>query len=129
MSLDKIVVTIAGLSLIPFIYWFFFGKKEEKSSTLTSSKKYNKGNLTADIVVDGGYKPAIIFLEKGRKITLRIIRKDANTCLSDIILPDFKVSKYLPMDKEVQIELNPETSGEFPFHCGMNMFHGKIVVD
>lgn len=30
MSLDKLIVTIAGLIGIIFTYWFFFGKKEGK---------------------------------------------------------------------------------------------------
>ncbi len=128
MDLSKLSVTVIGGALIVLIYWFFFGKKE-LSSPKESLKKDNKGNLNVDITVDGGYKPAVIFLEKGKKTTLKITRKDSNTCLSDIIIPDFKLSKYLPMNKEVQIEMTPDKTGEFPFHCGMNMFHGKIVVD
>jgi len=26
--MDKLIVTIAGIGLIAFIYWFFFGKKK-----------------------------------------------------------------------------------------------------
>ena len=127
MELDKILVIIIGSVLIVFIYWFFFGKKEEGTEKQFKSIDI-KGVANVDIVVDGGYKPAVIFLQKGVKNKLNILRKDPNSCLGDIVLPDFKVSKYLPLNKEVSIEITPEKEGEFPFHCGMNMFHGKLIV-
>jgi|CXWL01.1.fsa_nt_gi plastocyanin domain-containing protein len=128
MTPEKILVTTIGASIIGFIYWFFFGNNGQKSE-VDIVKKDKKGNSSIEIVVDGGYKPAVIFIEKGVKTTLKIIRKDPNTCLSDIILPDFKLSKYLPLNKEVGIDLTPEKEGEYQFHCGMNMFHGRIVVN
>lgn len=30
--MDKIIVTLGGISLIAFIYWFFFGKREEEKN-------------------------------------------------------------------------------------------------
>jgi plastocyanin domain-containing protein len=120
--MDKILVTISGLGLIVFIYWFFFGKKDEQSYSQSVS------NGEVDIVVDGGYKPSVIKVKKGEETTLTILRKDSNSCLEEIILPDFKISKYLPLGKEVEIKITPQKEGEYPFHCGMNMFHGKIVV-
>jgi plastocyanin domain-containing protein len=33
MTPEKIVVTITGLILIGFIYWFFFGKKDDMQHT------------------------------------------------------------------------------------------------
>ncbi len=127
MNLSQIIVTVLGLGSITLIYWFFFGDKTSEN-VKESLKTDQKGKMSVNIIVDGGYKPAVIFLDKGKKTTLKIIRKDSNTCLSDIILPDFKLSKYLPLNKEVQINVTPEKEGEYLFHCGMNMFHGKIVV-
>lgn len=120
--MDKIIVTVAGLGLIGIIYWFFFGKKPSDSGVLDV-----QGDV--DVIVDGGYRPSVIRIKKEKTTTLRILRKDPNSCLEDIILPDFKISKYLPLNKEVQVEITPQESGEFPFHCGMNMYHGKIIVE
>lgn len=117
--MDKILITIGGIFTIGFIWWFFFGKKE--------------GEVVAgdelEVVVDGGYKPAAIKVKKGKTTTLKILRKDPNSCLEEIILSDFKIKKYLPLNKEVEISITPQKSGEFEFHCGMNMYHGKIVVE
>lgn len=118
--MDKTLISLGGVALIGFILWFFFGKKEEIAESTTGE---------VDIVVDGGYKPSVIKLRKGRETTLKILRKDPNSCLEEIVLPDFKIKKYLPLNKTVEITLTPEKVGEFPFHCGMNMFHGKVVVE
>ena len=119
MDFIKIIVSVGGIGLIGLIYWFFFGKKE--------SEVVASGSI--DILVDGGYSPQVIRIERGRKIKLLLTRKDPNTCLEEFIIPDFKIKKYLPLNKTIEVEINPDKAGEFPFHCGMNMFHGKVVVE
>ena len=119
MTPDKILVTAGGVGLAVFIFWFFFGKKEETSVAV--------GNKI-DVLVDGGYKPSVIKLRKGQKTTITLLRSDPNSCLEEFILLEFKIKKYLPLNKQVEIEISPTKPGEFKFHCGMNMFHGKVVV-
>jgi plastocyanin domain-containing protein len=121
MSIDKILVTFLGMGVIGFIWWFFFGKK-------SSFAEATEGQGEISIIVDGGYKPSTIVIKKGVETTLYITRKDQNSCLEDIVLPEFKIKEYLPLNEIVEIKVTPNKSGEFPFHCGMNMFHGKIIV-
>ncbi|MBI3559990.1 cupredoxin domain-containing protein [Candidatus Gottesmanbacteria bacterium] len=115
--MDKLIVTISGILSLGGIYWFFFGKKEE---AVDASDAWT-------ITVEGGYKPNTIKIPKDKAATLTLIRKDQNSCLEEIVFPDYKIKEYLPLNKEVTITLPPphKPSG---FHCGMNMFHGKIVV-
>ena len=115
--MDKTIVTISGIAAIAGIYWFFFGKKEEAMEVTDK--------LT--ILVDGGYKPSTIRIKKDKPVTLTVIRKDENSCLEKIVFPDYKIKEYLPLNKSVTITLPPphKPSG---FHCGMNMFHGRIEV-
>ena len=117
--MEKILVSIGGVALIAFVYWFFFGKRREVI-VVTSGR--------IDVIVDGGYKPEAIKIKRGEKVTLSLLRKDPNPCLEEFILPDFKIKKYLPLGKTVDVEIMPDKAGTFSFHCGMNMFHGKIVV-
>ena len=84
---------------------------------------------SVDILVDGGYKPDNIRIKKGVTTTLVFERKDPNTCLEEIIIPDFKIKRYLPLGKKVEIQLTPEKIGVFQTHCGMGMFHGQIIVE
>lgn len=116
--MDNIIVTTIGLGLIAAIYWFFFGKKEE---SVTAEESIT-------IAVNGGYKPNIIRLKQGKTTTLTFVRKDPNTCLEDFYIPDFKIKEYFPMNKPVSITLTPPSKGTYGFHCGMNMYQGKIEV-
>ena len=115
--MDKIIVTLSGISLIAIIYWFFFGKKEEAMDAK------NSWNIT----VDGGYKPATIKVFKDKPATLTFTRRDPNSCLEELVFPDYKIKEYLPLNKPVTVTLPPppKPSG---FHCGMNMFHGRIEI-
>ncbi len=122
MTIDKLLVTFVGAGLVGFIWWFFFGKRDESSSVVSGS------NGSIDVIVSGGYDPALIKVRKGQPTTFKILRKDSNTCLEEIIIPGFKVKEYLPLNKEVKVKITPRASGEFGFHCGMGMYHGKIVV-
>lgn len=117
-AMDKIIVTITGLLTIIGIYWFFFGKKEEAMEAKNSW----------DILVEGGYKPATIAVPLGKKTTLTFTRKDPNSCLEEVIIEDFKIKEFLPINKPVTITISPAKTGTFRMHCGMNMFHGKIEV-
>lgn len=116
--MDKIIVSGIGVLLLGGIYWFFFGKKEETGVT---SDQW-------DILVDGGYKPNRIRIPKDKTVTLKITRKDTNPCLEEIMFPDYKIKKYLPLNKQTTIILNPPHLKISEFHCGMNMYHGKIKV-
>ncbi len=120
MSLDKILVAIASIGGVVLTYWFFLMKKEGEAVVVAA------GNV--DIVVEGGYSPSVISIPKGQATTINFTRRDPSSCLEEVVLPDFRVRKYLPLNKKVPITLTPQKSGEFDFACGMNMFHGKIIV-
>lgn len=116
--MDKIIVTVGGGALIAFIYWFFFGKREGVVKV--------EGKV--QILVSGGYKPENIEIKKGKETKLVFERTDPSSCLEEVVIPDFKIRRYLPSGKKTEIKITPEREGVFEIHCGMNMFHGKIVV-
>lgn len=118
MNLDKIIVILAGLAGIIFTYWFFLMKKE---NIVEASDEI-------DITVEGGYSPEVISVPKGKTTKLNFLRKDPSDCLEEVVLSDFKIRRRLPLNQKVTIEITPKKSGEFNFSCGMNMFHGKLIV-
>ncbi len=118
MSLDKFLVIIFGVIGIFFTHWFFLLKKDKVVEVENS----------IDILVEGGYSPETISVTKGKTTTLNFTRSDSNSCLEEVIIPDFKIRKYLPMNKSVSISITPKKEGVFEIVCGMNMFHGKIIV-
>ncbi len=118
MTIDKLIVTIFSLAGMAFTYWFFLMKKEEVVSVTDS----------VDIIVEGGYAPNTISIPKGKTTKINFVRKDPSSCLEEVVLGDFKIRKYLPLNQKVTVEVTPKVKGEFGFACGMNMFHGKIKV-
>ncbi len=119
MTPDKIIVTIIGLLGVAFTYWFFLGKRDKEVVVSDSS---------VDVVVEGGYTPETISIPKGKTTRINFIRKDPSSCLEEVVLGDFKVRKYLPLNQTVTVELTPQQTGEFTYACGMNMYHGKTIV-
>lgn len=116
--MDKIIVSIFGILSIIFTYWFFFMKK---INTVQAEGMIN-------ILIDGGYKPERISIPYGQKTRLIFERKDSSACLEDVIIADFKVRKFLPLNEKIEIIITPNKKGIFDFSCGMGMFHGKLIV-
>ncbi|MBI2268631.1 MAG: cupredoxin domain-containing protein [Candidatus Blackburnbacteria bacterium] len=119
METDKVIVTILGILGIAFTYWFFLGKKERE--VVASSDN-------VEITVEGGYSPEAVVIPKGKTTKITFIRKDPSSCLSEVVLGDFKIRKELPLNTPVTVEITPQNPGTFGYSCGMNMYHGKIVV-
>lgn len=143
MTLDKIIVIVVSLFGIGFTYWFFLGKKDRVATKVLNSADSTyltvstgspqagaeqAGRLQVDIIVDGGYFPEVIEIPKDKTTTLNFVRKDPSSCLEEVVISDFKVRKFLPLNQKISIEITPRQSGEFKFTCGMNMFHGKIII-
>ena len=116
--MDKIIVSVFGVAGIAFTYWFFLMKKENEIAVSNS----------VTIIVDGGYTPEVISIPRGKTTKITFLRKDPTNCLEEVVLGDFKVKKYLPLNQKVTIEITPKKTGEFTYSCGMNMYHGKIIV-
>ena len=105
------IVTIVCITLIAFILFWFF-KKPEKSGQKAQQKK---GYQEIRVEVMGGYTPELIILKK--------------SVPARIVFPDFGVHADLPMGEEYVVEITPEQAGEYGFSCGMNMMHGKMIVE
>ena len=118
MSLDKIFALIFSFTGIIFTYWFFLMRKEKEVEVMDE----------VDIKVEGGYSPEVISIPRGKTTKINFLRTDPTDCLSDVVLADFKIKRELPLNQKVSIEITPQRSGEYKFSCGMNMYHGKIVV-
>lgn len=116
--MDKVIVTLfSGLGIV-FVYWFFFCKNE---TTIEASD-------SVEILVDGGYSPENIVIKKGKNTKVTFLRTDPSSCLEEVVLSDFHIRKYLPLNKKVTIELKPQSEGKFSFTCGMNMYHGTLII-
>jgi plastocyanin domain-containing protein len=121
---NRALVTLGGLGLISLeLWWFLFSKPKSRQAT-------TQGEIQeVTITVDGGYDPSQILVRVGQPVRLNFYRKDANSCLEEVRLPDFHITRELPLNRVTPIEFTPDQPGTYTFTCGMNMFRGEIQAE
>lgn len=125
MTLDRIVVDVAGVLLIGFIVWFFWlGKRKGVRAALTSG-----GYQEQMVLVKGGYTPDVIIVQHGKPVRLNFVRQETQSCSEVVFLSGFNKSAKLPEGQTVPVEFLPQEPGEYEFACQMGMFRGRIVVE
>jgi len=122
--MTRILVLIIGLAIIGFIVWWFFGNHQVASATAAVADN----NQNVDIEVKGGYSPEVVTLTKGVPATINFTRKDASSCLDRVVFSDFGINQELPQNEPQTINIDTSKAGEFQWACGMDMFHGKLII-
>ena len=123
MNAGDIVVLAGGLALTGVIGWFFFGPKKAHSADVV-------GNVQeVTVTVKGGYSPDLVRVRQGVPLRIVFNRQESGECTSRVVFPDFGLNRSLPAYAQTTVELMPDLPGEFGFACGMNMVHGKLIVE
>jgi plastocyanin domain-containing protein len=113
-------INILGFLFIALIVWWFW---------LYKPKEAELGNSDLLITVENGtYSPSRIKLPAGIAVELKFIRKDQSPCSETLLIPELQVSETLPLNKLKTIQLPAMLSGEYAFHCQMQMYRGLITV-
>jgi thiol-disulfide isomerase/thioredoxin len=94
----------------------------------TAGSKRSQVQTRTIIINSEGYQPSAIKLRRGVLARLTFIRKAAESCGTEVIIPAYRINRALPLDVPVLIEFKPNRSGRFKFTCGMDMFRGSILV-
>lgn len=95
-------------------------KKSEASTPLA--------DVTAD---DHGFSPPSFKLAgggPGSHGTVTFIRTTDKTCATEVVFPDLKLEKKLPLNEVVSVELPTDAPKTLTFQCGMAMYKGAVVV-
>lgn len=122
--MEKFLVIIGAVLLIGFIAWWFFGKHETSETEATMSGDRQE----VEVVVNGGYTPSIVVLKQGVPASVVFDRKDPSGCFNEVMFPDFGIHETLPVNEKLAIDIDTSRAGEYSYACGMNMFHGKVVI-
>ena len=120
----KLSVLLVGILVMGFITWWFFGKHQvaEETAQVTANQQ------SVDIEVNGGYSPENVVLKQGVPAVLNFTRKDASSCLDRVVFSDFGINQALPKDQVEAVTIDTSKSGEYEWACGMDMFHGKVII-
>jgi P-type Cu+ transporter len=111
-----VVLTLVGL-------WFFFGKRKSQLAEMVD------GVQQVNVLVQGAYSPSLIRVRQGVPLRIVFDRREGGECTSQVVFADMKKSFDLPAFRKTTVTLQPDDIGEFGFACGMNMVHGKLIVE
>lgn len=122
--MEKLLVLIGAVILIGFIFWWFFGKhKTNEGESIVSNNKQE-----VEVIVNGSYTPNTVVLKQGIPASIIFNRKDPSGCFNEVMFPDFGIHETLPVEKKYNISIDTSKPGEYRYACGMNMFHGKVII-
>lgn len=124
MNLSQIIALVIALIVIALIIWWFFGKKNNDVKVAQTSQNKQK----ATIVVKGGYSPETVVLKKGVDAEVVFDMQDSTACLSHVVFEQLGVDKDLTKQKLTTVKIPTDKAQTFSFACGMDMFHGKVIV-
>ena len=124
MSLDQLFVLLGGIAAIVWVLWYFLLARRSAAKASRSGS----GTQEITVTVRGGYDPARLEVEAGRPVRLWFDRQETSGCSEEVVLPDFKIRRFLPPLQKTAVEFTPEQAGEYEFTCGMGMLRGKLIV-
>jgi plastocyanin domain-containing protein len=116
-----LIVNIVGLLVIAVIVWWFWLYKPQQAAAAT--------NELVIVVENGVYQPSRIKLPANQPSKLQFLRKDGSPCSETLVIPELQISESLPLNKQKVIELPAMNSGEYAFHCQMQMYRGLLTVE
>ncbi|APP02657.1 cupredoxin domain-containing protein [Lactobacillus delbrueckii] len=123
MLVNGLVILVAA-ALIGLIIWWFFGNFQKSSQQADLAN----GRQEGQVVVKGGYEPEVLYLKQGVPAEVTFKMEDKTACLSHLVFPSLGVDKDLSKEKLAKVQIPTDKAGEIDYACGMDMFHGKIVV-
>ena len=118
-----LIVVAAALVLTAALGWFFFGPRKVSSAEMVG------GRQEVHVTVKGGYAPNLVRVKQGVPLRILFDRQETGECTSQVVFADFGVTKALPAFATTAVDLVPDRAGDFGFACGMNMVHGRLLVE
>jgi plastocyanin domain-containing protein len=86
----------------------------------------------ADVTAnEHGFTPASLKIPSGgpgSRGTVSFVRTTDQTCATEVVFPDLKLQKDLPLNQVVKVDLPTDTAKTLTFQCGMGMYKGAVVV-
>ena len=86
------------------------------------------GNQVIKVNVANGYEPEVVEFKQGTPAKIIFNRSNDSACLARVQSDEIQFNTDLPLNQDVEVAINTDQKGEFNYACGMNMFHGKVVI-
>ncbi len=117
-------IALGVYGLIVLIRW------QPQNNTATAGTSTNvaveNGTQYIDLTAKGGYAPRKTMAKAGLPTVLRVTTNGTYDCSSSIVVPQAKVSMYLPDSGVTPIDLGTPVAGITSGTCGMGMYNFEI---
>lgn len=79
-------------------------------------------------VSDHGFVPSSIQTKRGQPLTLEFTRVSDQTCAKQVTFPELNLTKDLPLNTTVTIQVPTDVARTLTFQCGMGMYRSAVVI-
>jgi plastocyanin domain-containing protein len=93
-----------------------------------TSVRAGPGSSVAIVADEHGFTPSSVAVETGSPLTLVFTRTTEDTCANQVVFPELKITKDLPLKQPVSVDVPSGAARTLGFQCGMGMFKGKVVI-
>jgi plastocyanin domain-containing protein len=108
---------------------FACSRGESSSAADTPIPPAPPGTQQTKIVVDGkGFTPSEVKVDKGKPASLVFVRTTDGTCAKQVVFPELKLEKDLPLNTPVSIDVPTSEARTLTFQCGMAMYKSSVVI-
>jgi plastocyanin domain-containing protein len=97
----------------------------EPTANVTQAPASGKVAVT---VGQDGFSPSNVTARKGQPLTLEFKRITDKTCATQVAFPELNLTKDLPLNTAVAIQIPTEQTRTLTFQCGMGMYKSSVVI-
>ncbi|MDD9964699.1 MAG: cupredoxin domain-containing protein [Myxococcales bacterium] len=99
----------------------------EPESTRGGVKTATTPRVVHVVVGDSGYNPSQVKVLADEPIELIFRRTSDSACGKELVFPERKIVKQLPLNRDVSVQLMAKAEETIHFTCGMGMLKGSVV--
>ncbi len=103
------------------------GSQEKAESTQAAPVTAESGTVKVT-VSDQGFTPSSIQSKRGQPLTLEFTRTSDKTCATQVAFPELNLTKDLPLNTVVSIQVPTDQARKLTFQCGMGMYKSSVVI-
>jgi plastocyanin domain-containing protein len=104
------------------------GCKGSNKSDATPAITVAESGMVKITVSDQGFVPSSVQAKQGQPLTLEFTRITDKTCATQVAFPELNLTKDLPLNSAVSIQVPTDKARTLTFQCGMGMYKSSVVI-